>query len=319
MIFEIDCPHCKTKLFIPSSEDEVGVLCSGCKASYLASFGALINSSWHIEQAKTSQELTKRIFDLRVSAQGKVQSLRFVLPAQQKVLSLIPDDRLLMLRTKHRLSLALVLNFTAGWEVPIISNRNRHVANLVGVAMIVTVFGYLLGSNVIQRFLPAKIAPFVGVGISVPIAFVAIRRIRRLPFIETDTKAIAQLSLEQALLQKQWTLQEKLESLEEQKRHNFGVQVRLDVLHTRLMNASQGGDRLNTVIKAQSLVQKQDSLLDRLIEGYERVVEMIEIDLSASQLVDALPENRIFDNLTELDLLERQRVEIAAQLHAVNL
>jgi hypothetical protein len=319
MIFEIECPHCKAKLFIPSSEDETDVLCAACKARYLASFGTLVNSSWQTEPSESSQRVSKRILDLRVSAQGKIQSLRLSLPTQQELLSLIPDDRLLILRTKHRLALALVMNVTAGWKVPLISARSRHVANLVGVAMVFMVFGYLLGSNVLQRVLPAKIAPFVGVGVSVPIAFVAIKRIRRLPFIETDTKAIAQLSLEQTLLQKQRIVQEKLEALEEQKWHNYGVKVRLDTLHTRLVNISLSGDRLNTVIKAQTLVQKQDSLLARLIEGYERVIEMIEIDLGASQLVDALPENQIFDNMGKLELLERQRVEIAAQLDDVNL
>jgi hypothetical protein len=319
MIFEIDCPYCRANLFIPSTEDEVGVLCVGCRASYLAMFGALVNSSWHIEQSYSSRELSKRIYDLRISSEGKVQSLRLVLPARQDVLSLIPADRLLILWAKHRLTLALVMNFTAGWKVPLISNRNRHVANLAGVAVILTVFGYLLGSNVLQRFLPAKIAPFVGMGISVPIAFVAFKRLRHPPFIEMDTKAIAQLSLEQSLFQRQRTVQTKLEALEEQKRQNFGVQVRLDTLHTRLLNISQGGDRLNTVIKAQALVQKQDLLLDQLIEGYERVAEIIEIDFSASQLVEALPEFQIFDNMAELELLERQREEIAAQIHDVKL
>ncbi len=319
MIFDIYCPHCKAKLFIPSCEDELGVLCSGCRASYLASFSALINSSWYMEQSESSRELSKRIYNLRISAPGKVQSLRLVLPAQHEVLSLVPDDRLLILRTKHRLALALVMNLTAEWKVPLISNRNRHVANLIGVAVVFTIFGYLLGSNVLQRFLPAKIAPFVGVGVSVPIAFVTIKRIRRLPFIETNKKAIAQLLLEQSLLQRQRTVLTKLEGLEEQKRQNFGVQVRLDTLYSQLLNISQGGARLNTVIKAQSLVQKQDSLLLQLIEGYEQVLAMFEIDLSASQLVEALPESQIFDNMTELESLERQREEIAAQIHDVNL
>jgi hypothetical protein len=96
------------------------------------------------------------------------------------------------------------------------------------------------------------------------------------------------------------------------------VQVRLDTLHTRLLNISQDGDRLNTVIKAQALVQKQASLLMQLIEGYKQVLEITEIDLSASQLVDALPETQIFDNIAELALLEHQQEEIAIQLQTVS-
>jgi hypothetical protein len=169
MIFEINCPHCKTKLFIPRSEDETDVLCAACKARYLASFGTLVNSSWSLMEPESSQRVSKRVLDLRISTQGKIQSLRLSLPAQQEVLSLIPDDQLLILWTKYRL--ALVMNLTAGWKVPLIFARRRHVANLVGVAMVFTIFGYLFGSNVLQRFLPAKIAPFVGVGLSLPIAF----------------------------------------------------------------------------------------------------------------------------------------------------
>jgi hypothetical protein len=104
-----------------------------------------------------------------------------------------------------------------------------------------------------------------------------------------------------------------------QKQQNFGVQVHLDTLHSRLLNVSQGGDRLNTVLKAQSLVQRQESLLQQLIEGYEQILEITDIDLSASQLVDALPETQIFDNIAELAFLERQQEEIAMQLHATSL
>jgi VanZ family protein len=176
MIYEIECPYCGAELYVPSSVGADNVLCSKCKASYLAMFGVLVMSSWHLEPSKSSPRLSKRIYFLRIEAQGKVQPLRLALPAQHDVLNLVPNDRLLILRTKHRLTLALVMNFTAGWKVLLISNQNRHVANLVGVAIAITVFGYLLGSNVLQRFLPARIASVVGVGVSVPIALVVIKK-----------------------------------------------------------------------------------------------------------------------------------------------
>jgi hypothetical protein len=208
---------------------------------------------------------------------------------------------------------------TADWKVSLISSWENHVVTVFGIAAGILVGGYFLGANFLQDYLPAKLAPLAGAGLAAPIAFVTAKNLRRPPFIETDEKAIAQLSYEQSLLLKQRTVQEKLEMLGEQKRQNVGVQERLKKLHAQLVSTSEGDDRMRTVEKAEALVQEQESLLQKLIAGYERMHERVEIDLSASQLVEALPSSQIFDYMAEMEGLERQREAIELQLHAVNL
>jgi phage FluMu protein Com len=319
MITTIPCPHCKRCLCIQNSTEVIDLICPGCNARYLANFAVLTGATWQTEQSDSANAKANRIYDLRVLANQTTQSIRLVLPTQKAILSLVPDDRLLLLYAQHSGELALVINLTADWKVPLIASWENHVAAIVSIAAGIVLGGYLVGTNVLLNYLPAKFAPFVGVGLAAPVAFVAAKKLRRPAFIETDEKAIAQLSYEQSLLLKQRTVQEKLETLGEQKRQNVGVQERLKKLHAQLVSTSEGDDRMRTVEKAEALVQEQESLLQKLIAGYERMHERVEIDLSASQLVEALPSSQIFDYMAEMEGLERQREAIELQLHAVNL
>lgn len=326
MITTVACPHCKNGLCILNSTEVVDLICSGCNARYLASFAVLTGSSSQIEQSDSANpKSARRFYDLRVLAQNKAQSIRLVLPSQRAILSLVADDRLLLMYVHYSGELALVINMTADWKESLISSWENHLTTLFGIAAGIVVGGYLVGASFLQGVLPARIAPFVGIGLAAPIAFVTVNKLRRPPFIETDEKAIAQLSYEQSLLFKQRGFQEKLEILGEQKRQNVGVQERLEKLHSQLVNTSGSGgllvqsNRLKTVEKAKTLVQEQKSVLQKLIAGYEQIHERVDIDLNASQLVEMLPTTQIFDNMAELDLLERQREEIEMQLQAVNL
>jgi hypothetical protein len=326
MITTVACPHCKSSLCILNSTEVVDLICSGCNARYLASFAVLTGASSQIEQSDPAHpKSARRFYDLRVIAQNKTQSIRLVLPSQRTILSLVADDRLLLLYVHYSGELALVINMTADWKESLISSWENHLTTLLGIAAGIVVGGYLVGASFLQGVFPDKIAPFVGIGLAAPIAFVTVNKLRRPSFIETDEKAIAQLSYEQSLLFKQRGFQEKLETLGEQKRQNVGVQERLEKLHSQLVNMSGSGgllvqsDRLKTVEKTKTLVQEQKSVLQKLIAGYEQIYERIDIDLNASQLVELLPSAQIFDNMAELDLLERQREEIEMQLQAVNL
>lgn len=325
MINVVNCPHCNAQLFISDSGNRVDVLCSSCESRYLVTFAVVSMSTWDIEQPRSNRDQSKRIYDLRLMVQGQVQALRFSVPAQDTILNLMPNDELLLLHTQSRQQLALIQNKTVGWTSTFIVTQKGHIGKLIVAAVGFSVMGYAIGSTLLQGIVPAKYAPFVGLGVTTPIAFVLIKKRRRPSFIETDAKAIAQLSREQRLFREQESLQARLQGLAHDKRENLELQERYaKLLQDQTLNNPQYGDsfapgvRLSTVTRAQALIQQNGAILQQLIEGYEWELERRKTDYSAAQLVDALPENQLFDITAELEQLERQRQEIEAQLDAAN-
>ena len=320
MITTVPCPHCKNGLCIQNLTEVVDLICSGCNARYLASFAVLTGASSQIEQSDSANTKTNRIYDLRVLAQNKTQSIRLVLPSQRAILSLVADDKLLLLYVQNSGTLALVINMTADWKESLISSWENHVSAMVGIAAGIVVGGYLLGANFLQGILPAKVAPFAGITLAAPIAFVTVKKLRRPPFIETDEKAIAQLSREQELLQKMAVLQGKLDQLNKKREKQLTFQRKSDELHSQLLNVPRAENYQAIVSRGKALAQKHEAVLQKLIEGYQQNLNQIQIALNASRLVESLPENALFDDMAELealDGLERQRLEIEAQLDSL--
>jgi hypothetical protein len=313
MITTVICPHCKAKLFLPDTEEDSDVLCSSCNARFVATFATLSTSTWLIKEARSNLETSMRIYDLRLVVRGQVQALEFSLPVQKAALRLMPNDRLLLLRTQGQ-RLALLQSITAGWAAPLIESAVARTATSIFIAVAVVLIGWLSGMN-----FSSKYAPYIGAGLAAPLAFILVKKGKQRHFIETDEKAIARLSNEQELLQKMQLLQEKLKELGEQKRQNLAMQERFEKLHSQLANISSDSNPLKTVERAKALVQKQGSVLVDLILGYEHISERIEINLSASQLAERLPDNQVFENMAELERLERQRETISAQLDLVSL
>jgi hypothetical protein len=298
MIVEINCPHCNDKLLIPWSEDTIDVLCAGCKSRFLAGFGQLVNSTWHIEE---SEKQSNRIYDLRLRRLSQIYPVKFSRPSRNSVLSLMPDDKLLTLHTRDKQRLAFIKSLTAGWDASIIESQMRHEVTVSVIAGLIVLAGCALASNIPQNLISQKYAPWLGGICATPLAVVFFRSSRRQHFIETDETAIAQLSLEQELLKKQRYWESKLAEVGREKHRCIANQERSD----KLLKTTQRDGYIVTIDKAKALEQEHESVLQKLIEGYQWSLEQVEAHLLASQLTDSLPNDALLERMGELSLLEK--------------
>ena len=315
MIQVVNCPHCHTQLSLSVSERRTDILCLNCHSRYWATFAVLSQSNSYILPARTNSEKTQHVYDLRILVQGQVQSLDFRISAQREFLSFLPNDELLLLHTRSKQQLALVKNRTKNWTVPLVVTQKGHIGQLITVVAGVSVLGFALGSNFLQGIVPEKYAPFVGLGLTTPISVVLLNKRRRPSFIETDARTIAQLSRTQMLLQEQTVLQIRLQELEQDRNYNVALQQQnTSLITSQVNNNPQMGERVSTLSRAQVLLKQNAAVIQQLIEGYKWKLERLQIDLSASQLADSLPENQLIDISSELEQLEWERQEIKAQI-----
>jgi hypothetical protein len=311
MITTVICPHCKAKLFLPDTEEDSDVLCSGCNARFVATFATLSTSAWLIKEARSNLETSMRIYDLRLVVRGQVQALEFSLPVQKAALRLMPNDRILLLRTQGQ-RLALLQSITAGWAAPLIESAVARTATSIFIAVAVVLIGWLSGMN-----FSSKYAPYIGAGLATPLAFILVKKGKQRHFIEMDEKAIARLSNEQELLQRMQVLQEKLEDLGEKKRHQVSFKQTSNNLQRQLLSVPGSSAQQSIVTRCVALAQQHESVLGQLIEGYQRRLERLQINLTASRVVEAFPENQLIDDMAELQVLEQQQQDIEAQLDSL--
>ena len=317
MIDVVNCPHCNAQLFVSDQGSRPDVLCSGCNTRYKPTFGTLTCSGWDIELPRTNREQSKRVYDLRFKVRGQEQALKFSVLAKDSVLSLMPNDELLILHTQIGQKLALVQNKRVGWTTSLLVTQKGYLAqSVIGVGGLL-IMGFSLGSNFLTGLVPAKYAAFVGMGMTTPIAYVVAKKRKRPKFIETSDQTIARLVKEQLLYQKQSSLQVRLQALALERHDNRELQRHnSDLISSQVVTHPQLGEYLSTLNRAQVLLQQNGEVLQQLIEGYEWQLNWLQMDLSASHLAEALPENQLISITSELEQLESQRQDINAQLNA---
>jgi hypothetical protein len=311
MITTVICPHCKAKLFLPDTEEDSDVLCSSCNARFVATFATLNTSAWRIKEARSNLETSMRIYDLRLVVRGQVQALEFSLPVQKAALRLMPNDRILLLRTQEQ-QLVLLQSITADWSRTLIESAVARTATSIFIAVAVVLIGWLSGMN-----FSSKYAPYIGAGLATPLAFILVKKGKQRHFIEIDEKAIARLSNEQELLQRMQVLQEKLEDLGEKKRHQVSFKQTSNNLQRQLLSVPGSNAQQSIVTRCVALAQQHESVLGQLIEGYQQRLERLQINLTASRVVEAFPENQLIDDMAELQFLEQQQQDIEAQLDSL--
>ncbi len=108
MTYQIDCPSCHQKLYIPSSSDSyeyfLESICTRCKYKYTLEQNEVVvfNSTVKVSHSSTyGNKITvkyKRTYQIRlVSANKTTKSLEFSTPEQQEYLAALPGDKLLLL------------------------------------------------------------------------------------------------------------------------------------------------------------------------------------------------------------------------------
>ena len=69
-------------------------------------------------------------------------------------------------------------------------------------------------------------------------------------------------------------------------------------------------------------MEKQSGLIQNLIDGYSKIVEIVEIEYDTSRVAEQLPENvavKISDRLEEMEALEQQKEELALMVDPAKL
>ena len=140
---------------------------------------------------------------------------------------------------------------------------------------------------------------------------------QELDCVEKDENIISRLTRDQRLFKHKELLLAKIANLEQKKQEQLDYQQSADDLNSDLKAILGSEDYQTTVLKRKELAQKHELVLQRQINLYNRQLAGIEIALKASYLDESLPENTLFDDMAELEGLERQQRDIEAQMNSL--
>lgn len=329
MLLQLDCPCCQKPLFFPHQEeyeqDLLFVLCAACNYKYALHYSEVLKFASNAEQlpGKTGKPTKyKQVYKLQVvTPSGVIKSLEFSTPGQDEKLQAQLGDELLLLYTMRGAQvsdLLLVANCTTGKKHQLFSPSSKaRIAGIraagitcLGVSLLV---GLLHGPDH-KAMLVTTIPSALSVGV-----YVTQRQSPR----ERNRLIASRLGAEQKLLQQQFGLEQRVEQLRQEEAAHTRLLKRLSGLYKKMLRAGDlYVERAAQVKSAISILQKQIKLIQSLMDGYIKVIELIEIEFETSQLAEQLPVDidvTILSQLDELKAIEQQKEELGLRVDANRL
>ena len=330
MLLQLDCPCCQKPLFFPHKEeyeqDLLFVLCATCNYKYALHYSEVLKFASNAEQLpgrKTRKPIKyKQVYELQVvTPSGVIKSLEFSTLGQDEKLQAQPGDELLLLYTMRGAQvsdLLLVTNCTTGKKHQLFSPSSK--ARIAGIKaagitclVVLLLIGLLHGPDH-KAMLVTTIPSALGVGV-----YVTQRQSPR----ERDRLIASRLGAEQKLLQQQFGLEQRVEQLRQEEATHTRLLKRLSGLYKKMLRAGDlYVERAAQVKSAISILQKQIKLIQSLMDGYIKVIELIEIEFETSQLAEQLPVDidvTILSQLDELKGIEQQKEELGLRVDANRL
>jgi transposase-like protein len=143
---------------------------------------------------------------------------------------------------------------------------------------------------------------------------------------ETDTLKLTRLRQEQGLLEQIAKLEERLERLEDDRHCETRLVDRLTAIKQEMISVDRDiySAQIQTYSKGIIALHQQSRLTKDLIDRYQKVMSMLKIAYNTSQLEVNFPDfdlnnYNISTKLHELDLLERKREELVAEVELTNI
>jgi hypothetical protein len=143
---------------------------------------------------------------------------------------------------------------------------------------------------------------------------------------ETNTLQLIRLRQEQNWLEQMANLEERLERLEDDRHRETRLVDRMTAIKQEMIGVSRDiySAQIQTYSKAIIALDRQSQLTKDLIDRYQKVMSMLQIAYNTSQIEANLPDlnlnnSNISTKLHELDLLERKREEMVAEVELTNI
>ncbi|PSO72101.1 MAG: hypothetical protein BRC40_10605 [Cyanobacteria bacterium QH_8_48_120] len=329
MARQINCPSCRQSLYLPemheSDERASEVLCSKCNYKYAVTFVEVLQFHSRVERhsARDPKRAPQylRVYWLQALTREKAKAVQFSTTGLDHEFSATPGDELALLSVvrKKREDLTAVVNYTTGESCHLFSPR-RKARSSGAVTSIITLIGggllaWLLQGVPSKVVLVATVPSSIGIGMAVT---------RSQSFQERDAPIAARLGTEQTLLGRLHSLDERISDLQQELKSNQHLLQRLKKLKQKMSRAGAElyAHRLETTERAIANLEKQSGLIQNLIDGYSKIVEIVEIEYDTSRVAEQLPENvavKISDRLEEMEALEQQKEELALMVDPAKL
>lgn len=317
------CPNCDTPLGDLRLGERFEAVCVRCRYKFQVVSGTVSDrSTWPVavRQATADQAATfEQAYTLHLRAADRIEVAAFQLPSSHPPIVVAPGDRVAAVYTMRRDArehLIQIRNYTSGEIYEIEHPRRRsvmHAALVAFVALLATmgVAAAFQWSGVTTIVL--VVAAFAGVGYGI------FRLLE--PTHELPPDALAARTAAQSLLEQKHDLELRRARIAADCEEKTRLRERLHALREKMRVVALAAyePRIASLGRAIATLDEQIALDERLHEGYDRSVQILEIELEAGAAADAMPDDvaaSMRDRLAELQALEEQHAELGRQLAA---
>jgi len=317
------CPKCRQLLGDIPLAGELTAVCVRCRLKFQVVRGRVADAdSRQITLSGQSSEhgSSRQAHDLRLQlSTGRVEMASFELPPSEPRVVARPGDIVsvvYLMRGSRRDQLLSVHNATSGQSLLVSFPGEKATVKAwsFGVASGVAVLVATVASGAPGLFaVGAALVTVVGLGIGLGHRF--------MPRADLSPEQEAQLNSAQRLLAEKLDLEvarsRAIRDVESQR----GLRDRLTALRAKMMKVDPElyRPRIAVLDAALSTIDRQVELETRLRDGYEKSIQMLEIEIEAGAAADALDNAATLDiakTLAEMRELETEQAELGRQLAA---
>jgi hypothetical protein len=317
------CPKCRQLLGDIPASGELTAVCVRCRLKFQVVRGRVADADSRqitMRHQDSGHDSFRQAHQLRLRlSTGRVEVASFELPSSEAQTVARPGDIVsvvYLMRGSRRDELLSVHNATTGQSllVSLPSEKATVKAWSFGVASGFAVLVATVAAGVPGVFAAgAALVTVVGLGIGLGHRF--------MPRADLSPEQEAQLNSAQRLLAEKLDLEAARSRVIRDLEHQRGVRDRLNALRAKMVKVGLElyGPRIAALDAALATIERQVELETRLCDGYEKSIQMLEIEIEAGATADALDSAatlHIAETLAEMRDLESEQAELGRQLAA---
>ena len=320
-----NCPRCGKPVGDIPPRGRLVAICPGCRIKYEVLHGHVTDGTVQeiVVREGTHNFPTPVVaqrYDLRFEyPTGKREEIAFQLPDNEPRVSIRPGDLLYLIylmRGESRSELLTVDNATTGKVTILASPTDTAAKKAWGIGGGIGLLGilFLAGAGVPMVIaLAAGGTLCVGFGVALPRLL--------MPDASISPDELRDLDANQKLLWEKLRLQGSRTQAVRSVAEKTEIRDRLTALRAKMLGvgAQLYEKRIPTIDRAIALTESQIDIAGKLASGYERSIQMIEIELEAgvaAQALDSDAAGHITASLAEMRELEEQQAELGRQVSA---
>lgn len=320
MIF--NCPACKAPIADLSGPGVTEVTCARCRFSYRIFTGHVVAcaSRTITVRNQVGNNLTeKQLFELQLEMEaGTRRVINFEVEGVNRSISMAANDLVSVvysLRKKKRIEeLLSVVNHTSvvTYELAEVGERSRNVALVLTVGVSALAFAAFVSLG--------PLVAVLGTGAAGVASHVGFRRLFA-PTTKLPPDENRKLEQVRTLLERKQEMEGQLVRVEQERRNRTVLKTRLEQLRAKMESVDPQlyQLRIERVTSAVAMLDQQIRLDDQLVDGYQRTVAMLEIEVESNTHVDELSEDIaeiLRDRADQLAAIRERNEDLQLQLAA---